>query len=302
MTTSPVATCVRSLTINGYVLDRAHSDYGYTILDFHRYDHFSVRIAYSFVLYESISPSTIKSIVKAATKRNASVVLIGAKRFPGVPCLTWEDFVGKMGGPVPSWTVVDPEFSRKLQDLAQNKLPPEMEGQPDTLFENMVKEALQFLFSDRVIQYGQERLFEKVPDGIAFVTHHWPILYDCKAYGKGYSVNADDVRRFADYVNEFNRRYATIYHSVQTFLVVTGELADSGQSLERRVVDLRAACNAQLVVVCAEDLGEIVTLLVGAPASRRSIDWKRLLASNKLVAKDVREELDRIARDQLLER
>jgi len=298
MSLPPVDVCIRSLAINGYVMDRAHSDHGLILLDFHKYDRFGVRMDYSFALYDSLGEPGLKALRKLA--RGRSLVLIGPSRFKDAPSLSWDELLGKLGGPVNTWAVTDPQFPVILNDLGHNQLPPGFEGNADTLFEDLVRDALMFLLTNRVIQYGQERLFEKLPDGLAFIDHSTPVLYDCKAYGKGFSITADDIRRFSSYVQDFNQRYGSYLKPVQSFLVITGELTDSVNSISGRARELRAESNVQLVALSAKELGAIVQLLTANPLGRRAINWKLLLSDSILIAKDVAKELKRVDKDAII--
>lgn len=298
----PVDVCLRSLLVNGYVLDSARSDRGYVELNASKLDHFGVKVRYCFVLYEALSPAGVKALVKAARYREANLVLIGPQCFSGVPCLTWEEFLARLGGPVLAWDVLEPEFRTHLIELGHNRLPAGMNGRADTLFESLARGALQFVFANRVVQYGQDRLFERLPDGVAFIDGRTPILYDCKAYERGYPIQADDVRRFSDYVKDFTRRYGGFFEPVHAFLVVSGEFADSDRSIANRAVELRAACNVQLVTVEADQLGQIVEALARNPSVRRSVDWRLLLADRKLQIGAVAEELERIQKDAMIGR
>lgn len=298
----PIDVCLRSLLVNGYVLDSARSDRGFLELRMHRFDHFNVRVRYNFVFYEALSNAGAKACMKTAKFRSANLVLIGPQSFADVPCFTWEAFVAQLGGPVLTWDVIEPGFRDRLVEVGHNRLPTGLTGRPDTIFETMVKAALQFMLSNRVIQYGQERLFEKLPDGVAFIDSRTPILYDCKAYGKGFSVTADDVRRFSDYVKDFTRRYGNFFDPVHSFLVVTGKMADSERSISTQAVALRAACNVQLVVLEANELGLIVESLASNPVVRRALDWRLLLADKTLRERDVQAELQRVQQDRIIGR
>jgi len=69
-----------------------------------------------------------------------------------------------LGGPIKTWLPLLKDFPVVLDQLGHLKLPKGMSGKPDNLFEESVKQALQFAFASRVIRYGQARRFENVPE------------------------------------------------------------------------------------------------------------------------------------------
>lgn len=251
--------------------------------------------------YEETNQTGVRAWTKAANYAKANLVLIGPQKFDGVACFTWDEFTAKLGGPVLTWDVFDEKYAENLVTLGYNRLPDGLTGKPDNLFENMVKAGLRFVLANRTVQFGQERLFEKLPDGVAFLDARTPLLYDCKAYTKGFEISADDIRRFADYVAGFNRKYTGYFDSIHSFLVVTGEMADSIRSVRLRAAELRAACNTQLVLLEAAELGGIVRLLSEHPIARRSLNWRLLMSDTVLTERAVREDLQRVLKDGLLE-
>ena len=197
---------VRTLIGNRFILDRVSRGPNYLLFDCRRLDEFMVSIPYSFVLSEDVLDEGTVEAIKNAAKRRGSHVLAIADDACDLPCLSWNQFIKRCGGPVRSWLPLDPRFPGVLDELGHNRSVADFPGPPDELFEEFVQVGLEFLLSDRVIRYGQDRRFEDLPDGVA-LAGELILLYDAKAYSHGYPISRASIRQFADYVKAFNARY-----------------------------------------------------------------------------------------------
>ncbi|MGE5560443.1 MAG: hypothetical protein ACM3XN_05210 [Chloroflexota bacterium] len=297
----PVDTFVRTMVLAGYTLDSANADEGYVELEFHRNDRFGVLIPYDFVLYGAISKASVDAISRQCAADGRIAVFVGPPTGDVTANhMTFDEAMCRLGGPANSWIALTPNLGTVLHELGCGRVPDGLDGTADALFEGMVKASLQYLLGNRVLGYGHERLFEAVPDGLAIYGTGPAALYDCKAYSKGYSVSSDDVRRFSDYVSDFNNRYRGRIE-VSHFIVVTGEFLDSPTSLQARERELRSKCGAQLTVVTASDLGTMVNLIAKVPTYRGSVNWSLLLSGNRVFPKDLERDLERIRRDGVME-
>ncbi len=166
------------------------------------------------------------------------------------------------------------------------------------MFEEYVYVGLQFLLQHRVIRYGQERLFESLPDGIAFGGSVL-LLYDCKAAHKGYEITSNSMRQFADYVNAFHQRYKNYVGRVNSFLVISG-FFQHPNSIEDRSRELIAECGVPLSFLTAKDMGAIIKLFVDNPVYRQSIDWKRVFSGGLIQTARVVEDLRERTKDGVI--
>ncbi len=157
-----------------------------------------------------------------------------------------------------------------------NKLPAGLKGKPDDLFEAYAHAGLQFLWRGRVIRYGQERRFEAVPDGLALGANAPFLLYDCKAADSFYEFSATTVRQFADYINDFNRRYQGYLGRLHCFLAISSAFQEEG-TLRNRSDELHGKCGVPLVCLTAKELARMVTLFSKHLALRSVVDWTDIL-------------------------
>lgn len=291
-----LGTIHRTLFSAGFIVTNFSRKPSYIAFHVFRSDEFGVKAKYliAFSDSENFSPVDFNALQRSATYHSEYLVLVGStseSKTDGIPLISPEIFFQRLGGTVSSYLPLESFYHEHLEILGRNKLPAGLTGKADELFEEYVYVGLQFLLQHRVIRYGQERLFEKLPDGIAFGGSVL-LLYDCKAAHKGYEISSNSMRQFADYVNAFHRRYQNYIGRVNSFLVISG-FFQHVNTLEDRSRELLAECGVPLSFLTAKEMGEIVRLFVENPVYRQSIDWKRVFSGGLIqtarVVEDLRE-------------
>jgi hypothetical protein len=170
------------------------------------------------------------------------------------------------------------------------------------LFEAFVAAALEFVVGGHATPYGKERRFERRSDGLLLMNgRREAALYDAKAYTGGFSIEADDMRRFTSYVEEFRKRYKD-FLELCSFLVVSGSFLQSGDSLAKCSRELLARSAVPLVAIDADTLARTVELLAARPVMRRSIDWRRLFVEPQLSVDAIQREIDAVRKDRVVPR
>lgn len=293
-TDNQVSTIIRTLVGSGFQLDNVSSKPSHLVLRAYRTDEFGIRWRYviAYTGGNTLSGPAIAGLRKVASNDKASLVIIGTTRetHAEIPVISLNDFVGRMGGSIPSFLPLESEYAAHLSSLGLNKRPSGITGRTDDLFEAYVHAGLQFILQRKVIRYGQERLFEVVPDGLVFGRDSLQLLYDCKAYAKGYPISRDSIRQFADYVRNFHSRYERYVGRLHAFLVISGKFKSEG-TLEERARELYSECQVPLVFMSADTMGNIVSLLASAPVFRQSIDWKIIFSATIVNVAAVKKDL-----------
>lgn len=295
-----IATAVRTLTTGGLILKGADRKPGYTLLYFSRFDEFGVTQEYCFVLADSkLGVSQVRGATIAAGHHHAQPVFVGGGE--GQPRVEWEQFVNIFGGPILDTTPLDPRFAEQLATLGYNALPEGLQGKSDDLFERYVHAALEFILGGHVVRYGQARLFEAKPDGLAIPSPSFSALYDAKARKEGYEVTADTIRQFKSYIADFSRCYSS-YYQLNAFVVVSGEFLHRDSTLYQRSQELLAETRVPLAFLDALSLTEIIELLAEYPLMRRSINWARVFSKVIVRSNIVKTELEAIQKDGIIRR
>lgn len=297
-----LALAVRTLFSGGFILIKVQREPGYALIVAHRLDEFRVAHRYCFAVFEDeFAQAQIEAVKIAARYHGAEPVLVG-EGVADLPTLEWARFISQFGGPIFSLKPFEPRFREHLRELGHNRLPEGLEGKADDLFEVYVREALEFVLGERVVRYGQERLFEARPDGLVLPSRGFYALYDAKAYGDGYPVTRDGLRQFGSYVEDFSKRYDTYRQRLNSFLVVSGKFAQSDKALDERSRDFIAEHHTPLSFVTADALGEMIEILSETPVVRRAVNWSRVFSDPVARPSLVRSEVDKVLRDKTVGR
>lgn len=293
---------ISTLITNGFHISKVERVSGDNqIINVYKFDRLGAEIRYSLLFSNNSGTETIiKYLNKIAKRYNSLPVIICDKiRSDVFQCYTKDEFYKTLGGYVNTGLILIPNLSVILNELGHNKLPLGLTGKPDDLHEIYISECLQFIMSSPTKRYGIDRLFESLPDGVVLGKDKYMILLDSKAYSKGFDFSADDIKRFASYISDFNQRYAQFFGSIFSFVVVSGKFNDSINSIENRSDELYKLSNCRLSCIESKVLGEIVELIKTKPEIRLSINWKNIYTETIVEKKLVLKEIKRIEKDKI---
>jgi len=267
----------------------------------HKFDKLGAKISYGILFSPDTTETPIvRTLISQSRTENFNPILV-SDHLNVEDCQTYTNpqFFDFFGGIINTGLILVPNLSSILNDLGSNKLPPGLSGEPDDLHELYITECLQFLTDSPTRRYGIERSFQSLPDGVIIGKQKFMILLDSKSYSKGFSFKADDIKRFASYVDDFNNRYSSYFGNIFSFLVVSGDFTDSIESLQGRSNELYKLCNCKLSCIRSEDLGGITQRLISLPDFKKSIVWKNIFSETFINEKTITEEITRIKKDRL---
>ncbi len=302
MTKEEIQNIVSTLITNGFEIDQMERfPKGNIIFNILKLDKLGAIVKYSILFTKDKNETSLTDSVITFSKAFASKPLIISDNFVSANCTThtFQKFYDFFGGIVNTGLILIPNLPDILEELGLNKLPAVLQGDAFDLHELYVKECFQFILQSPTRRYGKDRLFESIPDGIVICKNGMMILYDSKAYSNGFDFTADDIKRFASYVDEFNKRYSAVLGKVFTFTVITGKLKPTAQTIANRSKELYKKCNCNLSCITSRELGNIVQLLQKEPDIRVSILWKNIFAEFIIDAALVQKEITRIKKDNL---
>lgn len=294
----------RTLMAAGFIPVSSERKPGYGLLNVIRIDEFGASHKYTFAIAENeLKKESVEAVQIASEYYNSKLIIIGNIGFQcDIPTMDWIKFINILGGSIFSINVFEPAYHDQLNELGQNKLPGGLEGIADDLFEQYVKKGLEFIFGVRVIQYGQERNYEALPDGIVLSEQEFSALYDAKAYENGYKVNKDTIRQFSSYVRDFNKRYNNFLSRINCFIVISSSFPHRENTLLKRSQELYAECGVQLTFLTSGLLSEMIKLLSGSTRVRRSINWSLIFSGPFIEKKRIVSEIQRIKNDNIIPR
>jgi hypothetical protein len=298
-----VATLIRTLLGAGFIVHNVQRKPTYLAITAKRFDEFGVAATYLFGYAgdQHISDGDCAALAKVAETHKAALVLTGSVSKPpkDAVVVSREALLKKFGGAIPSLLALEPHYAAQLVVLAKNTVPPGLEGKADDLFELYVHSGLQFLLRGRVIRYGQERLFEVVPDGVILANSSPLMLYDCKAAKSGYEISRDSIRQFSDYVNSFRNRWgAYLPTPLHAFLVISSEFQDK-KVLQNRSNELYSECQVPLVCMTAECLKICVEEFTSKPHLRPAMDWRKVFVPPSVDISVIRQQIEARMRDEI---
>jgi hypothetical protein len=213
---------------------------------------------------------------------------------------TLGEFFAVLGGEVSVDRILRADLREVLVELGHNRLPQGFVGSPDDLLEDYSKECLQFLLECPVRRYGQERKFEKRPDGLALGRRDLNLFFDSKAYGDRFHPSADDIRRFATYVDDFNNAYAAFVGCISTFVVISGSFSENREAVLEKSNDLLALCHTPLSCISSATLAEMVQLSRSAGQARGTVDWKRVFVPGLVETSRLESQLSKVQKDRII--
>lgn len=296
-----LSTAVRTLLVGGFTLDSVIRNPGYAVLLMRRQDEFGALQSYAFAITADrpMTSTEIATAVITAEYHRSQLVVVGTS-CTDVASMEWDRFLNLFGGPIYSSSPLEAGFGEQLVELGYNRVPSGLIGRADDLFEAYVHSALEFVFAGRVIRYGQERRFEVRPDGIALPNDRFRALYDAKAYADGYPVDANSVRQFRSYVDDFTARYQPFLQRLHAFIVISDKFAQGEEALRERHQEFIGATGVPLSFLRADTLAQVLSLATQYPAARRSVDWARVFAAPIVSLERVRAELTAVRRDGIV--
>lgn len=303
MPNNSLADSITTLVTNGFNIQKvdrfAHSN---SIVYTYKYDKLGARVNYSILFTEDREEKSVVDTLLSVSEQFKSTPLIVGDNYKSVRCDTHTKakFFDFFGGLVNTGLVLIPSLPEILNELGHNRLPNGLCGEAKDLHELYVKECLQFAMESPTRRYGIDRSYEKVPDIAVLGKERFILLLDSKAYGDGFKFKADDLKRFASYVEDFRNRYSAFFGNVLSFVVVSGHFKDSEKSIRNRSDEFYEMCNCRISCIESKTLGTITELVKEQSRFRSSINWKHIFSKLIIETKHVEQEIARLTKDKLL--
>jgi hypothetical protein len=272
---SSTAIAVRSLVTAGYEISGSREQANHLEIDCTRTLRIGAkaRLLIAIAFSESFEPEALEAIRSEATRKGSEPVLVAPE--PADDVLSWEEFLEVLGGAVPSWRALSPDYATLLESAAQNVLPSGHQGEAWQLFEDLAADGLEFLFGRRVVRLGGRRRGRKVSDLLAETPDKALLLVDAKAASEGFDANDPALRALGEYVRRQRTRqtggpplYAALVIS-HHFQQTSTKLAETSANFYSDHGVPVAFLESGLLTALIEEVRKDATI-------RNSIRWKSL--------------------------
>jgi hypothetical protein len=297
---------VRTLLLNGYAIDSfARPAAGASLLRVRKRDALGAEARTALLFSETVSLGLRRRLTGEAQQHGATALLVFTRGTRSAAAtsireIPLSEFYNILGGEVRTDRILVPNLSNIMSELGHNRLPPSFSGKPDDLLEIYCEECLEFLLECPVRRYGQERRFEPLPDGLALGRNKFNLYFDAKAYGSEFHPTADDIRRFASYVKDFNLRYSSYVGPISLFLLISGSFSSDKNAIDDKISEFQAECATPMAFIRASDLAHLVSECANSIPNRAAINWRRVFAAQTFDVKRFRDELNRIRKDSII--
>lgn len=123
----------------------------------------------AFTEQDDFTPEQRHEIAREAEADRRSVAFVA--RCSGDAQISWDEFLEALGGAVPSWRALSPEYAAALRIAARNELPTGKTGEAWRLLEDLSADGLEFVFGRRVRRLGGNNRGQPVSDMLALRRH-----------------------------------------------------------------------------------------------------------------------------------
>lgn len=297
------ANTISTLITNGFHIEKVERlSPENSVLNIYRYDKLGAKVCYSILFSDDLEDDCVfkNHLLKIAKSYNSMPLIVSDNiSLADIKSYTKKAFFDFFGGIINTGLILIPNLPDLLDELGHNGLPTGLMGTPDDLHETYVCECLQFMMESPTRRYGIERRFQSLPDGVVLGKGGFMILVDSKSYSDGFDFKADDIKRFASYIEDFNGRYSPYFGKIFTFVVISGHFNDSEKSIRNRSDELYKSCNCKLSCIQSKELGLFVQKIRTMPEIRGSILWKNLFSEFYIEEKHLDHEISRILKDKI---
>jgi hypothetical protein len=282
---------VRTLLAAGYTIAGGHRQPRHIEILCHRTDILGATIPYLIALTDAdgLADEEIEDIKRSATSQSRVPVIIA--RTPGVEWISWDDFTEALGGAVPSWQALSPDYGASLITASENKLPVGTSGEVWLLFEDLTAYGLEFVFGRRVRRLGGRKRGRTVSDMQAQTPQEQVLVVDSKAAGgKGFDVTWPALRALVEYVQRQRNRQRG-HLEVSGALVVSSKFRQTDKRLQEISNQFLGEARVTASFIEAKVLSDIVNILRDRPDLRNAVRWSSILTGGRIKLETFEREL-----------
>ena len=292
-------TAIRTLIVAGYSIEGSHRQPRHIEILCKQTDVLGASIPYLIAVTDSdeFSEEEINDIHRSAVNKDRISVIVTP--MPSERTISWEDFTEALGGAVPSWQALSPEYDQALVTAAKNQLPSGVtKGEAWLIFEDLVGSGLEFIFGRRVRRLGGRLRGRPVSDMQAQMPTGDVLVVDTKASADGFNVTWSELRPLVEYV-----RHQRVRQRGQVELFGALILSSSFKQNDDRLLELSSRFFAEVRVplsfIDADVLAATVNLFQKRPDVRNGIHWNQIFKGGRICLSMIRNEMHAVDNERV---
>ena len=294
MTLPQTHIAIRTLIVAGYSIEGSHRQPRHIEIPCQRTDILGASIPYLIAVTDSdeFSKEEIYDILLSALNQRRIPVIVAP--IPSERTISWEDFIEALGGAVPSWQALSPEYDKALVTAAKNKLPDGVTGgEAWLIFEDLVGHGLEFIFGRRVRRLGGRVRGRPVSDMQAQMPKGHVLVVDAKASADGFDVTWSELRPLVEYVKRQRVRQCG---QVELFgaLISSSKFKQDDARLLELCLDFLAEAQVPLSFIDTDVLVETINLFRKRPDVRNGIRWNQIFKGGRIRLSIIEKELQAV--------
>ena len=237
---------------------------------------------------DSFTEHTVQELRRIAGREGRSLVLVGATATELQ--LGWADFLDALGGAIPSWRALAPEYENNLLTTGSNSLPVGVTGEAWRLFEDLVADGFELVFGRKVRRMGARKRGQRVSDMITQIPDGAVLVVDAKATAGEFSASISELRPLIEYTR-MQRLRQRGHNEVFAAVVVAPALEQDVSGLSGISKQFLAETSVPVAFLQATLLGQMVRSLSQRPDLRTAVNWRSLFSGGPIDARDFHSEL-----------
>ena len=291
----------RTLIVAGYSIEGSHWQPRHIEILCKRTDILGSSIPYLIAVTDcdEFSEEEIEDIHRSALNQNRIPVIVTP--VPSERTISWEDFTEALGGAVPSWQALSPEYDQALVTAAKNQLPAGItKGEAWLFFEDYVGYGLEFIFGRRVRRLGGRVRGRPVSDMQAQMPIGDVLVVDAKASANGFDVTWSELRPLVEYVKRQRVRQSG---QVELFgaLMSSSDFKQKDDRLLQLSLEFGAEAKVPLSFIDAGVLAATINLFREKPAARNGIRWNQIFKGGRIPLSIIEKELQAVDDERVRE-
>ena len=287
-----VALATRTLLLAGYAIENSRRQPTHIEILCHKTSVLASDVRYLVAITESDSftEDTIQELRRIAGREGRSLVLVGATATELQ--LGWADFLDALGGAVPSWRALAPEYENDLRTTGTNTLPAGVIGEAWRLFEDLVADGFELVFGRKVRRMGARKRGQRISDMITQIPDSAVLVVDTKATSGAFSASIPELRPLIEYTR-MQRLRQRGHNEVFAAVLVAPEFEQDANALSAVSKQFLAETSVPVAFLRAALLGQMVTSLSRQPDLRIAVNWRSLFSGGLIDPRDFQLELKR---------